>query len=384
MAPMRSRQAFWASALAATALSACSVFSARAGAERLGVRPFALRGEARHASAALRPYGAKSVWNQRVPEHPALLPESDAIIALQFDDAGRERVVVRSQEAGRYDYGHPVYFASPRDPRVRIACSRWCDAEDNGGLPATIRIPAHALPAGGEDAHMAVVQPDGTEIDFGAVRRPDGLWGRDGNRAVRAGAAQNCGSIVHGSGFTRHGAVTVAGACLAGGLLHAEELARGRIEHALFLIVNCAAPASHNAYPVVNGAATDVCRDSGAPAPPLGGRLWLDYPDDRIAAMPLARWEKAILFALHDYGGFIGDDISGGDRISGVSFEPEAGTAFHALSVSDPFSRLGWSSRPVPGALALRYVGADPWQPAGVDFAHHLHYLAPCVTARRC
>lgn len=381
---MRQHRVVWA--LIAVLVASAALVSAkpplvRARAEE---RPRALAGWQALRHREQRPYGAESVWNQRVPEHPLLAPESGAIIALQFNDEGAQHVQVRSQEAGAFDYGHPVYFASRSDPTVRIHCTTYCDEQDNGGLPATIHVPAHARPAGGEDSHMAVIQPDMKEIDFGGVRKPAADWGRGGETTITAGAVQNCGSFVSGSGFTAHGAVTVAGACLAAGLLRADELASGRIRHALFLIVNCAAPASRNAYPVENGAATDVCRDRSAPAPPLGARLWLDTPDAQIAAMDAPRWEKAILYALHDYGGFVCDDISGGDHIAGVSFEPEGGDAYHAFGVEDPFAQLGWPSRPVLGALARRYIGADPWQPRDIDLARHLHYLNPCVTRRSC
>jgi len=36
------------------------------------------------------------------------------------------------------------------------------------------------------------------------------------------------------------------------------------------------------------------------------------------------------------------------------------------------------------GALQQRWIGADPWNPSGVNFAAHLHWLAPCSAQGAC
>ena len=347
----------------------------------------ALQNGAEYATS-WRPYGSNAVWNQALPATPKIWSQSAAVIAQQFNSAGSQNVFVRQDEAGPYDYGHPIYYASSSDPVVTINCRTYCDHADNGGLPATVHIPAHARPAGGDDSHMAVIQPDATEIDFFGVTKPSGDWGSAGNTAVTAGSAMNCGSFVTGAGNDPNGAVTVGGACLGAGILRANELNAGRINHALFLVVNCAAPASQNQYPVQNGAGTDVCTNysAGHAAPPLGARLWLDYSDAQIAAMSAAPWEKAIMYALHDYGAFIEDDVSGGGDISGFNLKTEGGDMFHAMGATDPYTQIsGWNNVGTPsGSLGPRYVGGDPWQPAGVDFSAHMHYVDPCVTKQAC
>ncbi len=305
---------------------------------------------------------------------------SAAVIATEF--AGGNTQPVREQEAGVYDFGHPVYYASASDPLVTLHCTAYCNTTDNGGLPASVHIPAQARPAGGTDAHLAVIQPDGTEIDLWATTQPSGNWTT--GATISAQGAANCGNFASGSGFTPSGpAATAGGACLGAGLLRANELQAGRIGHALFLVSQCAVGWQYPAFP---NATTDPCTSGRGPA--LGGRLWYDVSDASTNAnAALKPWEKAILNALHDFGGYLEDDVSGGASVSGIGFLAESGAAAWAFGQSDPFATLtsqNWSGVAVSGALTLRYIGADPWQPGGVNFAAHLHWLDPCSARATC
>ena len=332
--------------------------------------------------AGWTPYGCTSSFNARVSTNPQFASYSAASIAGAFANGNTQPV--RGQEAGSYDYGHPVYYATSSDPTVTLQCTQYCNRADNGGYPATIHIPAQARPARGQDAHIAVVQPDGTEVDFWGASQPSGNWGTPRYTTISAAAAANCGSFLHGSGWTPTGpAATSAGACLGAGLLRATELLAGSIDHALFMVSACAVGWQFPAFP---NATTAQC-SSGVGAP-LGGRLWYDVADATTNANPNLRpWEKAILNALHDYGGYLGDNIGGGSSQSGLVFLAESGEAAHDFGLSDPFAALaeqGWNALTVAGGLALRQVGADPWRPGGVDFLNHLHWLAPCSAQGTC
>ena len=58
----------------------------------------------------------------------------------------------------------------------------------------------------------------------------------------------------------------------------------------------------------------------------------------------------------------------------------------------DPFAALasqGWYSITIPnadkhGTARQRWIGADPWNPPGVDFPQHIHWLAPCSAQGSC
>lgn len=330
--------------------------------------------------ASWTPYNcATSIWNQRVSEHPVIAPYSRAVIATEF--ANGNTSPVRGNEAGQWDYAHPVYFASHNDPVVKLRCTRYCNHVENGGIPAFMQIPAVARPAGGDDAHLAVVQPDGTEIDFWATTQPTKPWER--GDTIEAQAIVNCGNFTSGLGTVIIGpAATAGGACLGAGVLRASELADGRINHALFLTIQCATGTVYPAYP---GASTGQCKNGSGP--PLGGRLWYDVSDASTNANPrLKPWEKAILNALHDYGGYV-EDASGGNGVSGIGFLSESGEESFAFHQPDPYQRLiaqGWQAIRVSGSLGLRYIGAAPWNPPDVDCVAHMHWLAPCSARRTC
>ena len=172
--------------------------------------------------------------------------------------------------------------------------------------------------------------------------------------------------------------------CLSAGLLRANELASGHINHALFLISQCANGWQYPAFP---GASTDPC--TGGSGPPLGGRLWYDVPDATTNANTAlsAVGEGAILNALHDYGGYLEDDNGGASHVTGIGFLAESGESSYAFGMSDPFAALtsqGWSSINVPGAFQARYSGVDPWTPSGVNFAAHFHWLSACSAQQTC
>lgn len=139
-------------------------------------------------------------------------------------------------------------------------------------------------------------------------------------------------------------------------------------------------------YPSFSGASTDPC--TGGSGLPLGGRLWYDVPDATTNAnSSLHSWEKAILNALHDYGGYLEDDVGRASSVSGIAFKAESGEPPYAYGLPDPFAALssqGWTSTTVAGALTLRYIGADQWNPPGVNFAAHMHWLDACSAHGSC
>jgi hypothetical protein len=324
--------------------------------------------------ASFRPYGATSIWNRAVPSNASRFYQgSDAIIALA--EQGDPGPTIRSSEYGAgNDYSHPVVFASTSDPVVTAHCTLYCDAAQD----FTLHIPAKALPAGGQDHHLAVIQPDGTEDDFWGTQWPGRDW-HNGDTLNYAGDRGTCGNFYTGSGFTTSGA-TAGGACLAGGLIRAAELLAGTINHAVFLGTACTDPQTW-VWP-----ASQVGRNcvGGGPHVPNGAHIWLDIPDSQIASMGLPTWQKAVLTALHDYGGFImdGGGQDGLDHTTGVLWMMlEDDAQFAAFGQSSPYAQLNWSAINVGGAT--RYIGADPWNP-GVNWSQHLHVLDPCYAQGSC
>ena len=343
----------------------------------------------RDYATTFRPFAASSVWNMRVSANPTIAANSAAIVAHQFPNGGASDIV-RANEAGQYDYYHPRFFAASSDPLVRVVCNQYCGASDNGGVPTQIHIPAKARPAGGSDGHFDIVQPDGTDISMWTAQRPSGDW--TNGSTVTAGNVANCGSFTTGQGWLPGGpGPTAAGYCDNAGVVTAAELLAGQINHAIFVTGECAVG---NQYPVENGGSTQQCT-SGV-GPPLGGREWYDVPCATTQANSALRpWEKAILCALNQYGGYMGDNGSGGSYFTGgVGPEMESEEPwydYYGPGYTSPFAALAsqnWTSISIPSAYpgftGTRWIGADPWRPAGVDFASHIHWLDACSARGTC
>jgi hypothetical protein len=333
------------------------------------------------------PYNSSSPFNSRVSANPTFLATSAQIVAAQFPN-NQNSQTIRANEAGVYDYGHPRFIAAATDPVVSIKCTLYCGAPDNGGIPATIHIPAIARPAGGADSHMDIVQPDGTEITMWGVTKPASNW--TAGATLSASNIANCGSIVNGTGWLSVGpGPTAAGYCTNAGIITAAELIAGQINHAIIITGQCAVGAQ---YPSENGASTQQCT-SGI-GPPLGGREWYDVPCATTQANTgLQPWEKAILCALNQYGGYMGDNGGGGQYFTGTGAgleDEEPWYDFDGPNYTSPFAPLaaqGWTTIKVQSygsQTGTRWVGASPWNPSGVNFAAHIHWLAPCSAQGTC
>jgi hypothetical protein len=333
--------------------------------------------------ASFRPYAPTSYWNRPLPDvaRLKLLPESDAIVHRA--QAGTPGRVVRIGALGSgWDEGHPVVFASARDPLVRPHCKTYCNPVF---LTRPFHIPARARAGDGSDRHLAVVQPDGTEIDLWAVDQPDRDW-HDGDE-IAYGSGNTCGNFFRGPGFGPETS-TVGGGCLGAGLIRAAELRAGTIPHALFTTVDCGARAF--VYP----AAQPIDNACSGPGPhvPNGAHLWLDLSDAQVAALPLRGWEKTVLRALHHYGAYVEDTVSGGERAHGLFvpwFEDDAQySAFGRPSPLAAWAReQNWRPVPIrPRSLAHRsttwFTFSENWAP--LDWASHLHVVDPCYAQGTC
>jgi hypothetical protein len=320
--------------------------------------------------ASWRPYAAGSVFNRAIGADATALPGSRRMTARVLS-WGPPSPITAGLTGTTGDFDHPVFFARVDDPLVRLRALRpWGHNPLSG---RAIRIPRAARAAAGGDAHLAVVQPDGTEYDFWDVR--DGGV-RDGRLRFGWGGRLR----IDGPGID--GAATAAGYGLLAGAIRPEELAAGRIDHALFLVQRCAGdgvgydghvqPAapedlgSSFVRPAVKGGAR--CAGADREAPPLGAHYQLDMSDSDIAALELPAWKTAILRALARYGGYAGD--TGG---AGLGFITVSGESYAGYGAGDPLVRVaraaGIARR--PGGTYRLDIGS------GVDWARHLRILPP-------
>jgi len=312
-------------------------------------------------SGGWRPYADSSPFNRPVGD-AATHPHSAQLVARALQWGAPSNLIVGSADTTG-DYGHPVYWAQPTDPTfVLHATASWGRASIEG---MRIHVPAGARPAGGSDGHMTIVQPDGWEYDlWQAQPLPTGsdtltfAWGGrvriDGDGLGSPATAAHYGSLA--------------------GIIRPEELAAGRIDHALFVVLKCTGTDTSFGYGVKTGASAYVypaaaggSRCADADAPPMGTRFALDLSDAQIAGLAVPAWKKTILTALAHYGGYVGD--TGGP---GFGLQFESSTMYTSFGFADPLVAFA------------KQNGASEWNgmyafnlSQGVDWAKYLRVLAP-------
>ena len=233
--------------------------------------------------ASCRLFPADSPWNQDISRLP-LHPRSAAWVA----SVGLERNV--HPDVGR-QYGIPYVEVPANQPRVPITFE-YADESDPGPYP----IPPDAPIEGGSDRHILVLD-----------RQSCRLWEvfaaetSDGGRSWRAGSGATWdlrSNALRPEGWT---SADAAGLPILPGLIRHDEVAAGRIEHALRFTARRTqrayiSPARHYASSITD---PDV--------PPMGARFRLrgDYDCGRFA--PTAR---VVCVALQRYGMLLADNGS--------------------------------------------------------------------------
>jgi len=164
--------------------------------------------------ACWRPYGSASPFNRPLGPDPKVERGSERIVRGTLEEKRVQRIIVGYPRRSSHDFGHPIYYGDRADPLYTIRCVRWVRGCEVHGMK--IRIPSKALPAGGSDAHMAVIDAASHwEYDLWEVRTaplpPLGgtVWVGHGGR-TRWGTADSTG---------RHSNATAAHLGVSAGVL---------------------------------------------------------------------------------------------------------------------------------------------------------------------
>jgi hypothetical protein len=309
-------------------------------------------------SGCWRPYADSSPFNRPLPANPRLLDGSAAIVRGLA--AAPDKLTVGNSDT-RWDYSHPVYYSTAGDPEFTLHCyeSSWgtCPIEGH-----RVRIPDRARPSGSEDAHMTVVDAgSGWEYDLYKVRsKPAG----GGTLEFRWGGRTRLDGDGNGSGATVSGFGNLAG------IIRAQELQAGRIDHALFMVIRCSS--GQKVYPSTGGAGSR-CPDP-AGAPPMGARFQLDMSDAEIDSLHVPGWKKTILRAMARYGMYFGDTGSGG-----WGLQMESGATYTSFGFEDALVAFARSAG-VPGEDGEHVFDVG----AGIDWRSRLRVIDPCEARGDC
>jgi hypothetical protein len=349
--------------LCATALALLSMVSA-ARADN-GWKGF---GHTSWPGASWRPYSVSSPFNEAAAG--ALVHPRSAVLvheALQWGPPAN----LTDAAGATNDWARPTYYAEPSDPQFTLKSTSGVSPVNGLRIP----IPDAAKPAGGGDAHMTVVTPDGWEYDFwGVVSKPAGggtLTFAHGSRIP-----------IEGNGLGGEG--TYARFGNLAGAIRAQELAAGNIRHALYIVLKCTGTGTSFGFGVHQGSGAGIgsyvypaaaggsnCATENPNLPPLGARFRLAMTATEIDALPVPPWKKTILHALARYGGYVGG--TGG---AGFGFLLEDSTMYTALGAPDPLAAFA-KAEGVP-----KYNGQYVFKVAsGVEWERALRVLTPPAPA---
>ena len=252
-----------------------------------------------HPDECWRPYRDSSPFNWEIP-NDAKTHEWSAAQAEELFAHGLGSIVRGDTEK---DMGVSLFFADASTPTMNIDClENWgrCELEE-GPFP----FPAGAIPSGEwpvpsssgpPDSHLTIVDQDTqVEHDLWSIRS---IWGN----SVRTSWGGE--TSIRGKGLGS-GAVAAEYGSL-GGLIRAEELMNGRIDHALALTVPCT---KGHTYPgtKVGSECSDVGFSTDYPLP-QGALLRLNMNRDEIKRK-VPGWLEPIYLALERYGAYIADTI---------------------------------------------------------------------------
>jgi hypothetical protein len=290
--------------------------------------------------ASWQPFHENSPFNRPVnvsPGNDVVHENSTAIISTVLGLSGNVNLPVGNLTAGRpaeNDYGHPIYFAQADDPLFTLLSDPYKAYVTINNHQ--IRVPDAALPAGGGDGHMCIIQPDGWAYELWQVK----------SKPIGGGTLTfSLGGRIHMDEFGLGGKATASGFGLIAGAIRGPELQAGEINHALFCTVAVGSdnldfghgvqlspiPSEQGTYvyPAQRG---DAFTDEIANLPPMGARFWLDMTESEINALAVPAWKKTLLKALHNYGAYFGD--TGGP---GFSFMFESSATYTSFGYTDPF-----------------------------------------------
>jgi len=291
--------------------------------------------------------------------------------------------------------GYPNYVCQRGDSscvQLKVRCtggSGYCSSSSGNLDGLSIYFPKYGVPEGGGggiyDEHESVldcvsIAPNCREVDmydFDTIHNPpSGGW--SGSITVGAGDYTD---PINGSGWgdTSHGGtVTASGATMFPSLIRSSEIANGinGIKHAIQIDVFCG---NGKVYPATSPLSFSCSNNTNAV--PAGTRFYWDESCDTIGSHSIDAWSKAILCALHTYGGFATDTSDSTSIIfqdSEMQFGGQTGYANYLQSWAKTYGTdLGFRQGGGEVYSSNFNNGSNGFNRSFVS--SHLHVLNPCV-----
>ena len=238
-------------------------------------------------------FPASNAWNQRVDRLP-VAPNSAKVVAA----IGKSDALHADFGSGLWDggpIGIPITVVSRTTPRKHVSF-KYASESDKGLYPIPAKVAIEGGPAADGDRHALLLDRDACKLYELYKLQPQAAAGRW--RADSGAIVDLRSNHLRPAGWT---SADAAGLPILPGLARYDEVAKGRIDHALRFTVE----RTRRAYV---WPATHFASDSTDPSlPPMGMRFRLkrSYP---IASVP--RQARIVLQALKDYGMILADNGS--------------------------------------------------------------------------
>jgi hypothetical protein len=185
-------------------------------------------------SAQGKLFAPGSVWNARVPDHPALDPNSEAISNTLLQMTQTHTVWIDTDA-----YSTPIYTVGPDQPRVPVRLTSWRSQTSMANLLRQgIPIPRAAQPATGSDAHLTVWQPSKDRLwDLWGSAKSGGKWtAQTADAFNHVSQSPGYSSTESWPPFTDQTWTSTATSLpVSAGTMTVGQIRRGRIGHALAL-----------------------------------------------------------------------------------------------------------------------------------------------------
>ena len=291
----------------------------------LAVASLAVASGARLPGAATCPvFPATNPWNERVDRLPVAARSTEIVRTI-----GADATLHADFGSGLWEgspIGIPITVVPGSQKRVRVSFL-YADGSDRGPYP----IPESVRIEGGSDRHAVIVDRDGCRLYELYLLEHSGSRWKAGSGAIWDLRSNR----LRPAGWT---SADAAGLPILPGLARYDEVAAGRIDHALRFTVSRTRRAY--VYPARHYASEETDRS----LPPMGLRLRLKagYP---ISGFP--RQARVVLQALKRYGMILADNGTSW-YISGAPDRRWSNDQLHALS------RLPGSAFEVVDASKLR------------------------------
>jgi len=285
------------------------------------------------------PFGVHSVWRQDVSAAPVATDSAALVagLAAQVSDhyGGVAAFNVNSYTASFYE----VPAGAPRVDVVWDNCQNKDYTPKGllgaGGQLTQVPVPEDAVPAAGRDAQLTIYSPSTDQLwELWRARDVDGRW-----QACWGGRIDH---VSQSPGYFSGGfGASGSGLAISGGMVWADDVRSGHIEHALSLAIIDVRHWKTVSWPAQRSDGSDRSAD----AIPAGTRLRLD-PSVDLAALDLTPTARMIGEAAKRYGFIVTD------KSAAVAVTAESGGN---SATGDPWPGL------LGGVKSYQVMAGFPW-----------------------